>query len=64
MNPTSVALPNKLSKPNLPRLLHLLDELEQTTVVGSVTSNDVGSTAEHVVAVLHAPMSVLSSLQR
>ena len=55
MNPPSIALPNKLSKPNLPLLLHLLDELEQTTVVGSVTSDDVGSTSEHVMAVLHTP---------
>ena len=55
MNPTSIALPNKLSKPNLPRLLHLLDEFEQAAMVGSVTSNDICCTTQHVVAVLHTP---------
>ena len=55
MNPPPVALPNKLSKPNLPRLLHLLNEFEQTAVIGLVACDDIGSTAEHVVAVLHTP---------
>ena len=54
MYPPSIALPNKLSKPNLPRLLHLLDEFEQAAVVRSISSNDIRSATEHVVTVLHA----------
>lgn len=46
MNPTAIALPNKLSKPNLPRLLHLLYEFEQTAVVGLVARDEVCRTAE------------------
>ena len=55
MNPTSIALPDELREAYLPRLLHLLDELEQAAVIGLVASYDVGCTAEHVVAVLHTP---------
>ena len=55
MNPPTIALPYKLSKPNLPRLLHLLNEFEQTAVVGPITSDEVGGAAEEVMAVLHAP---------
>ena len=54
MYPTAVALPDELREAYLPLLLHLLDEFEQTAMVGSVTSDDIGCTAEHVVAVLHA----------
>ena len=54
MYPTSVALPYQLSEAYLPRLLHLLYELEQATMVGLVARNDVGSTAEHVVTVLRS----------
>ena len=55
MNPTSIALPYQLREAYLPLLLHLLDELEQTAMVGSVTSDDIGGAAEEVVAVLHTP---------
>ena len=55
MYPPSIALPDELSKPNLSRLLHLLYEFEQTAVIGLVACYQVGSTAEHVVAVLHTP---------
>ena len=55
MNPAAIALPDELREAYLPRLLHLLDEFEQTAMVGSVTSDDIGSTAEHVVTVLHTP---------
>ena len=55
MNPTSIALPNKLSKSNLPLLLHLLDEFEQSAMVGSVTSNDISCATEHMVTILHTP---------
>jgi hypothetical protein len=33
--------------------MHLHDEAEQATMVGSVTSNNIGRTSKHVVAVLH-----------
>jgi hypothetical protein len=55
VNPPSVAFPYQLGKLDAPLPVHLLDELEQTAMVGSVTSDDIGSTAEHVVAVLHTP---------
>ena len=55
MNPTAIALPDKLSKPNLPRLLHLLDEFEQATMVSLVTGNDIRSATEHMMTVLHTP---------
>ena len=55
MNPAAVALPYQLRETYLPLLLHLLYELEQAAVIGSVTSNDIGRTAEHVVTVLHTP---------
>ena len=55
MNPPSIALPYQLGKLDAPLPVHLLDELEQTAMVGSVTSNDVGSTSEDMVAVLHTP---------
>ena len=54
MNPAAVALPYQLRETYLPLLLHLLDELEQATVVGTVAGDDIGRTAEEVVAVLHA----------
>ena len=52
MNPAAVALPDQLRETYLPLLLHLLDELEQAAVVGTVAGNDIGSTPEEVVAVL------------
>ena len=55
MNPTSIALPDELREAYLPLLLHLLYELEQAAVIGLVSCYQVSSTAEHVVAVLHAP---------
>ena len=53
VNPSAISLPYQLSKPNLSLLLHLKDEFEQATVVSLVACYDVGSAAEHVVAVLH-----------
>ena len=53
MNPAAIALPDELGKLNLPLLLHLLYEFEQAAVVGFVASDKVGSTTQHVVAVLH-----------
>ena len=53
--PAAITLPDELGEANLTRLLHLLDELEQAAVVGSVTSDDVSRAAEHVMAVLHTP---------
>jgi hypothetical protein len=55
MYPPSIALPDELSKPNLSLLLHLLDELEQTAMVGSVACDDIGCATEHVVTVFHTP---------
>ena len=55
MYPTSVALPDELGEAYLSRLLHLLYELEQATMVSLVTGNDIRSATEHVVTVLHAP---------
>ena len=52
MQPAAIALPNQLSKADLSLLLHLLDETEQPLVVGPIASNDIGCTAEHMVAVL------------
>ena len=55
MNPAAIALPDELREAYLSLLLHLLNEFEQTAVVGLVACYQVGSTAEHVVAVLHTP---------
>ena len=55
MYPTSIALQDELSKPNLSLLLHLLNEFEQAAVIGPVARNDIGCTAEEMMAVLHAP---------
>ena len=54
MNPTSIALPDELREAYLPLLLHLLDEFEQTTVVGLVARDEVGSAAQEVMAVLRS----------
>ena len=54
MYPSSITLPNQLGEAYLPSLLHLQDEFEQPAVVGLVASDEVGSAAQHVVAVLHA----------
>ena len=55
MNPTSIALPDELREAYLPLLLHLLDEFEQTAVIGPVACDDIGCATEHVVTVLHTP---------
>ena len=62
MYPSPVTLPYQLGEAYLPLLLHLLDEFEQTTMVGLVACNDIGSTAEEVVTVLHAPDECIESL--
>ena len=54
MQPAVVALGDQLGEAYLPRLLHLLYELEQATMVSLVARYQVGSTTEHVMAVLHA----------
>jgi hypothetical protein len=54
MYPAPVALPYQLGKAYLSLLLHLLDELEQPSVIGLVACDEVGSTAQQVVTVLHA----------
>ena len=54
MNPAAVALPYQLRETYLPLLLHLLDELEQAAVVGTVAGDDIGRTAEDMVTILHA----------
>ena len=67
MYPPSIALPNKLSKPNLTQLLHLLYEFEQTTVISLVTGNDIRSATEEVVAVLcsaHERVEFLAAVAR
>ena len=55
MYPSPIALKDELGEANLPLLLHLLYHLEQPAVVSLVTSNDIRSATEEVVAVLHAP---------
>ena len=55
MNPTSIALPDELREANLPRLLHLLYELEQPAMVGPVACDDISRATQHVVTVLHTP---------
>ena len=52
--PSAVALPYQLRETYLPLLLHLLDELEQAAVVGTVAGDDIRCAADDVVAVLHA----------
>ena len=52
MYPPAVTLPNQLGEVYLPLLLHLLDEFEQPSVIGLVASDEVGSAAQHMVAVL------------
>ena len=54
MYPTPIALPDELGEAYLSLLQHLLDEFEQTTMVDLVARDEVGSTAEHVVTILHA----------
>ena len=55
MNPPSVAFPYQLGKLDAPLPVHLLYEPEQAAVVGPVACYQVGSTAEDMVTVLHAP---------
>ena len=52
MYPSSIALPDELREAYLPSLLHLLYEFEQTAVIGPVARNDIGCTAEEMMAVL------------
>ena len=54
MNPSSIALKDKLGELDAPLLLHLLYHLEQLAVVGPVASDNVRRTAKDMVAVLHA----------
>ena len=54
MQPAVVALGDELGEAYLPRLLHLLYELEQATMVCLVARYQVGCATEHVMAVLHA----------
>ena len=62
MYPPSVALKDELGKLDAPLLLHLLYEFEQTAMVSTVTSNDISSAAEQVVAVLHTPDELVELL--
>ena len=55
MYPAETVFGNQLRELYLPLLLHLLNELEQATVISLVASDDVCSAAEHVMTVLHAP---------
>ena len=55
MYPPSIVLKDELGEAYLPRLLHLLDELEQAAVVRSIPSNDISSTAKDMVTILHTP---------
>ena len=54
MYPPPVALPNQLGKLDAPLLMHLLYYFEQLAMIGSVTRNDIGGTAEEMVAILGA----------
>ena len=54
MYPPSTALPDELSKAYLALLLHLHDEAEQLAMVGTVACDDIRSTAEDMVTILHA----------
>ena len=63
--PAAVALKDELGELDAPLLLHLHDEAEQTAVVGPVTSNNIGRTAEDVVAILgtaHQGVELLATL--
>ena len=42
--------------------MHLHDEADQATMVGSVTSNNIGHTSKHVVAVLHAASRIIETI--
>ena len=67
MNPPSVAFPYQLGKLDASFLLHLLYEFEQPTMVGLRARNDVGCTAEEVVAVLgsaHEGVELLAAVAR
>ena len=54
MYPPPVALPNQLGKLDAPLLMHLLYYFEQLAMIGSVPRNDIGGTAEEMVAILGA----------
>ena len=54
MYPPPVALPNQLGKLDAPLLMHLLYYFEQLAMIGSVTRNDIGGTAEEMGAILGA----------
>ena len=53
MYPTSVALPDELREAYLPLLLHLLDELEQATMVSPVARDNICRATKDMVTVLH-----------
>ena len=54
MYPAETVFGNQLRELYLPLLLHLLNELEQATVISLVASDDVCSATEDMVTVLHA----------
>ena len=67
MEPTIVVLCDELGEADLSCLLHLHDELEQAAVVGPVASDDIGSAADEVVAVLgsaHEGVELLAAVAR
>ena len=65
MYPAAIALPNQLGELDAPLLLHLHDEAEQLAVVGPVACNNIGRTAEHMVAILgtaHQGVELLAAI--
>ena len=67
MEPPAIAFPDELGEADLSCLLHLYDELEQAAVVGPVSGDDIGSTAEEMVTVLgsaHEGVELLAAVAR
>ena len=65
MYPAAIALPNKLGEFDASFLLHLLYQLEQTTMVSLVARDEVCSTSQQVVTVLcstHERVQLLTSI--
>ena len=54
MNPAIVVLGNQLREAYLPLALHLHDEAEQAAMIVAATRDEVGSTAQQVMAMLGA----------
>ena len=54
VNPTPIALKDKLCKANLTLLQHLLYHLEQLAVISPVACNDICSTTQEVMTILRA----------